>query len=237
MSPMSMLDLGRLIAAHEEAFRRHNLLKTALDIAKFLSWELDKGNMHPAWVLEKKEELFYDFCALCFQTQVPLPPIPRKRGKKPILPDFSKRQIDSSKDEVGPSTLKTLLIVDDFPVDILTTAKRLAGWPNLDINYLLYQRPSSWDPTSEQVRQALEKHANIILEEHADIVLMDQGLGYNGQDGSRLIQLIREMEDRGIVFVANTGGNPADLYAEGALENCCKGKCLRGIRAAIRIVS
>lgn len=233
---MPMLDLDRLIAAHEEAFRRHNLLKTASDIAKFLAWELkDQGGM--SMVLEEKEELFYDFCAICLQTEVPLPPILRKRGKKLILPDFSKRQIDSSKDEIGPLALKTLLIVDDWPEDILTTAKRLAGWPNLDINYLLYQGPSSWNPKPEQVHQALEEQANIILKKHADIVLMDQGLGQNGQDGSRLIQLIRKMEDRDIVFVANTGGNPADLYAAGALENCCKGKCLRGIRAGIQIVS
>jgi len=152
-------------------------------------------------------------------------------GLNPVRPDYSKIEIKLGLQEKGPEKAKSLLIVDDDFNEVINTYIRVAGWPNVTINYYLHERSFN-DKSSKE--EKLSKISKGILDCTPDIVLMDQGLD-NDFTGSELIKIMKGVEKSNMVkFVANTGGEDNELRAAGAYSNFEKGRRIEGLREVFK---
>ena len=152
-------------------------------------------------------------------------------GQEPVRPDYRARTVGGV--EITAPKQKKVVIVDDDQNEMLKTARAIAGWEGLEVSFFHYV-PSGdrWSMTPEERQAELPATAKAVVEMKPDVVLMDQGLDLI--QGDDLVKATRELcPDSAPVFVANTGGSDDDLIAVGALENCGKGRCLRGIIKAV----
>lgn len=146
-------------------------------------------------------------------------------GCKPFRPDYSKNFL---RNPVVPEPVREfkVLIVDDGKSEILQTAKELAGWPKMTMDFFLVEEDLE---KSESARPS-EIAQQIILRK-PDIILMDYSMG--DIKGDELIILIKGCVNCKILFVGNTGGSDDWLRKVGAFENCQKGMYFRGLIQAI----
>jgi hypothetical protein len=144
----------------------------------------------------------------------------------PYRPDYARIEIPKTPDVWAPSKPVRVLIVDDGPKELFSSAIALIGISNVSVELFRYkdEGPSYPKPTDEEKRAILEKTAAALLEIEAEIILMDQGLG--NIEGSELVRTILMIKspDREIVFVANTGGDDRDLRSAGCYANFEKGR-------------
>lgn len=146
-------------------------------------------------------------------------------GSKPFRPDYSKNLLKNP-DVSAPAREFKVLIVDDDKSEILKTARELAGWPKMKIDFFLYEQDSEND-----ISDRLSETAKKIISRKPDIILMDQSMG--DIKGGELIASIKDCMEYVILFVGNTGGSDDWLRKAGAFENCQKGMYFRGLIQAI----
>lgn len=147
---------------------------------------------------------------------------------EPLRPDHHKMEIAHAAGETGPSQPARLLIVDDTLKEIVATWAAVCGWPNLELNALhaVALEDEHEDDFCGRIAEA------IVQLEHPDIVLMDQGMPPT--NGMAVIWRIRSLDPSSrIVFVGNTGGDPGELNAAGAIGNCEKGRNLSSVRRGL----
>lgn len=153
-------------------------------------------------------------------------------GLEPIRPNYKDREVKSSTSFQGPQKKTKVLVFDDQLDEIIKTKRALAGWSNLEVEYLIYKRPRGAHSLSEEEKEAeLERAAKEILKLKPQIVLMDQGLGTI--DGHEVILKIKELAEAPPVFVGNTGGSGEELDEVGAIGNCDKGRKLDCVKKAL----
>ncbi|MAG44367.1 hypothetical protein CL633_00575 [bacterium] len=153
-------------------------------------------------------------------------------GFEPVRPNYVDRKMDFPKDNFGPSETSIILIVDDDKRGMIKTARAIAGWPQLKIEYFYYDSSNGWGANEDE---EIEKTAKAIIERKAQIVLMDQGMP--PMDGSDVILRIKEITGiNSSIFVANTRGDADKIHGVGALKNCDKGANFEGIQQAIRML-
>lgn len=147
-------------------------------------------------------------------------------GLQPICPDYEIREVKTREGEDGPNKMTTLLIVDDNFGDTFKTARALCGWPNLNTEIFLYK---SQDRSKDK---EIKRASTEIIGLSPVIVAMDKDM--YPIKGADLIRALRESEEgQKYIFVANTGGDPDELYEVSCFTNCDKGRNLEGIRRAI----
>ncbi|MFH0818521.1 MAG: hypothetical protein V1898_00840 [Patescibacteria group bacterium] len=145
----------------------------------------------------------------------------------PIVPDYRARIALSARDECGPSSEQSVLIVDDEPIELLRTARAFVGWPNLRVAFFHCARGDRYGHSVEQER----KTACEILSLNPAIILLDQGMGDVSGDG--IMRVLPDLVVVAPIIVANSGGGGHELHHAGALTNCDKGRDLRGVREAV----
>lgn len=156
-------------------------------------------------------------------------------GHDPIPFDISET-CKTAVHRAPPQQTARVVIIDDEPNMIISSALPLVGWPNVEILFYLYKsgideaRLGKNGPTEEQRKFELERVANEVVSMDPTLVLMDQGLG-RGIHGSELMPVIGQKNPM-ISFVANSGGGGFELTAVGALPNFDKGRSLTGVLQA-----
>ncbi len=151
-------------------------------------------------------------------------------GYEPIRNIRTKTHVSLRTDEDRhPFSAVSVLIFDDSTYELMKSAYALAGWPLVTTCCKQYQ--------SETLRDA----ANSILAVSPDIVLMDKELGpmakFHGNDVIReMYSLCEEQHKIMPVVVANTGGDPQELFNVGAIGNFDKGSRTHAVREAIRAI-
>lgn len=141
-------------------------------------------------------------------------------GLQPIRPNYSEMSMSFAVDEVASPKEAKVLIVDDRMVEIMRSAKKLVGWPNLALDFYLV--------TKELIATTAEK----IIAAKPDIVLMDQEMG--DIKGDFLIEYLSRRGGEGITYVANTGGGGEGMKKIGVLNNFAKGEDVRAFREALK---
>ncbi len=153
-------------------------------------------------------------------------------GLNPVRPDYTKFDHKNSIKESGPAEQTNLLVVDDDFSEIIKSVLRVAGWPNINIDFHLFQRDYSDKSAKEQ---KVAKLAEEILARSPKVILMDQGID-GDFEGSDVISAMNENpRAEGIRYVANTGGNDEKLRMVGAYHNFEKGRSLTGLRKALSV--
>ncbi len=128
--------------------------------------------------------------------------------------------IKGAVDKDSPPRPAKVLIVDDMVPEIVSSFCALAGWPDLDISWILVEHPQSCTG-----RKAFKDGiVDSVIESEPDVVLMDQGMFISGSELITEI-LSRVGRNSGITFIANTGGSPDELYEAGAVGSFEKGEC------------
>jgi len=153
-------------------------------------------------------------------------------GCEPFRPDYSQYPLRNIPVLELEREFK-VLIVDDDKQDILQTARVLAGWPKMIIDFYFHKSEHQELKSSEKAKK-LSEVAHTIIMKSPDIIFMDQSMG--DVEGDELIRAIKVIQKGKIIFVANTGGSDAKLQAEGTLENFRKGNDFRGLNKAIEII-
>jgi hypothetical protein len=158
-----------------------------------------------------------------------------EKGLKPVRPDYSKLDLKTRVKEEAPKRPIKLLIVDDDFKEVVNSILGVAGWPNVNIEYLYCERDYN-DKSSKETKVSLL--ADKIFACSPDVILMDQGLDMN-VNGSEVLKTINsDPRSVNIKAVANTGGNDEELRAQGAHSNFQKGHGkMDGIRRAVRSIS
>lgn len=151
-------------------------------------------------------------------------------GAEPIRPDYKARTVRTASELRGPSKMITALIVDDSVEEIIKTARALAGWENIQVEFFHYDS-DQWLMSPSQKEAELTRVAKEIAACNPQIVLMDHGL--RNIEGSDLVSIIKSVSGVSPVFVANTGGDAVKLRAAGCLANCNKGSDLSGVKEAV----
>jgi hypothetical protein len=155
-----------------------------------------------------------------------------KFGMDLIKKDFADYSMNFPIGRSGPKELTKVVIFDDCKEELMNTARRLAGWPNVDFVCLHYKGKYFSDSDTKNKEEELKKAAKSILKNSPKIVLMDQGLF--SIEGSDVVRKIKEINlTSGIVFVANTGGSSDELNKAGAIGNLEKGRNLGSLERAI----
>ena len=141
-------------------------------------------------------------------------------GFQPIRPDYQSMELSLASGMAGPAHETKVLIVDDRQPEIMRSAKKLLGWPNLDLDFYLVQKAP------------MDDIANRILTASPNIVLMDQEMG--DIRGDFLIEYLWKRDDGKIAFVANTGGGGAEMRQIGVVNNFAKGQNVDAFRQALK---
>jgi len=151
-------------------------------------------------------------------------------GHQPVRPNYAQMDFKIANTERAPEKTVKVLVVDDRIEEIINTRLRLAGWPNVKIDHVLYKEDyRDRSPKEEKMSKVVEA----IWAQPADVLIMDQELSEDVK-GSEVLRVISGDERRGKMrFVANTGGLDKDLRAQGAYPNFEKGRNIEGVRAAI----
>ena len=151
-------------------------------------------------------------------------------GSEPIRNIRRKTHVPLRTDEDRhPFSAVSVLIFDDSTCDLMKSAHALAGWPLVTTCCKQYRG------------ETLPDAANSILAVSPDIVLMDKDLGpmtkFHGNDVIREMYRICEGEHKIMpVVVANTGGDPKELFNVGAIGNFDKGSRTHAVRDAITMI-
>lgn len=142
-------------------------------------------------------------------------------GQEPIrdIPE-----LELPPDDVAPERPVTVLIVDDTPQEIFSTALELVGWPNIAVDWILQGNGIGFSISEKEREQELDRLTQEILAKQPDVVLMDQGM--KGVEGSDIVPLIRQKLPN-VVVIANTGGSADELMAVGAVGSANKGRTMQ----------
>jgi CheY-like chemotaxis protein len=139
-------------------------------------------------------------------------------GLKPLRPEYAPLLVSQQ----PPPRPAKILIVDDDAAEILNTAIALAGWPDVEVEWLHQQSNNlGYSSSSEEKDAVVTDLAKAIVDRQCDIVFMDQGL--HGIEGHEVVKKVRGSV-RSIVFVANTGGTEDELMSAGCVASARKGE-------------
>jgi hypothetical protein len=131
-----------------------------------------------------------------------------------------------------PSRSVTITVIDNSTSSIIWTLKALAGAPNVKFRVFMQEHPSTEAEANPE--KWFNNAAQKIVADKPDIILLSHGFG--GLEFKDLMGFIRRSSPKEIVFVANTGGDPARLMSRGALSNCDKGRHLEPVNQALEMV-
>ncbi|MBI2473553.1 response regulator transcription factor [Candidatus Uhrbacteria bacterium] len=121
--------------------------------------------------------------------------------------------------------LTKVVIVDDAPDELIDSALVLIGVPNIQLGFFHYDYYNNLRKTPNQsLEEKLQILATRILSHDPDVILMDHSLG--DIEGPSLVEEIKKQLDheKGLVFIANTGGHPHALLEVGCSGNFRKGR-------------
>lgn len=152
-------------------------------------------------------------------------------GLEPYRPDYSTMKFGVARDMPTPSRPVRVVIVDDDVQEIVKTARRLAGWPEIEFGWALYHR-SLAERALPKKFERMAGLVEVIFATKPDVVLMDEGID-NDFKGSDLVKFVMADTSNTTVFVANTGGDDADLRRAGAFPNCNKGERPKAVASAL----
>jgi len=153
-------------------------------------------------------------------------------GLNPVRPDYAKMELKIGLTEKGPENPTKVLIVDDDFSEVINTYMRLAGWPNLEIEYHLHVRVYAKNTEGEKERK-LQAISESIHSRQPNVILMDQGLDFCFEGSDVISALSRDSSFDDVKFVANTGGEDTKLRAAGAYPNFEKGRSVEGFKSAL----
>jgi hypothetical protein len=155
-------------------------------------------------------------------------------GLLPVRPKYGEAKIITAIEEETSRENVRLLIVDDEMEQVTKTLVRLAGWPNISIDYIQYKKSGRFQKReAAELDLIMKTTVEEILSKNPSHILMDQGLD-SDIEGSDLIRALKtDPRSAKIKFIANTGGSDDAMRELGAYENFNKGRDLRGLRRAI----
>ncbi len=181
-----------------------------------------------AWPLHQRSEWLREYMARLNHELLDL-------GQPAVRPDYSQHTVVHSAEAKPPSRPLTVLLVDDDSLALAWSARPLAGYPDVAIEYLYFYTVGDEDElqsSDPRYQKLVEDTARQVITWKPDIVLMEEGL--MPICGTEVITEIRRQQPGcRIRFVGNTGGAGDELESVGVYDNYDKGRNVYLLRRII----